>query len=154
MDFFSLVESEEIVLYNQENMKVRMSQILLADNILLDNLTNKVSAIGLFNLINIAANKDSKVVRFGVTAQLVFDELPDKDLNVELNLVKPDGNVMNSENMILALEQFTQNTDTPKIVPLIVNFNAIEFIEVGVYTINVKIDGQPLVSTVVTVVKG
>jgi hypothetical protein len=140
---YSLVEGGEIVLYNQKNMKVRMSHILLADNILLDNLTNKVSAIGLFNLINIPSDKKSVVARFGITAQLVFDELPDKDVNVELSLVKPDGSVMNNVDMTLTLDQFTQTAETSKVMPLIVNFSAIEFTETGTYTIKVTIDGQP-----------
>jgi len=137
------MEDKEILLYNQEDMKVRMSHILLADNILLDNLTNKVSAIGLFNLINIAADKESELVRFGITAQLVFDELPNKEVTVELSLVKPKGDVMNSVKMTLTPDQFTQTAEIPKIMPLIVNFSAVEFTEIGVYTIKVTIDGQP-----------
>ena len=89
-NFPVIVEDKEIVLYNLQTMKVRLRHVLVADSVIMDSLTNKISAIGIFDVIQIEVGKTSRVANFFVTAQLIIDELKEGDaINVELQLIKP-----------------------------------------------------------------
>jgi len=145
-----LVEDNEILLYNQETMKVRLRHVIVADSVIMDSFTNKISAIGIFDVIQIEADKKSRIANFAVTARLIFDELSETDtINVKLQLLKPSGESEKDIDLSLKVTDFPDGTGEKKNVPIVVSFNSVEFTEIGLYKIKITVNGEePEVSTV------
>jgi len=142
---YSLVEERDIVLYNQMDMKLSLRHILIADMVILDQLTNKVSAIGLFDLINIPFNKESSIISFSITAQLIFSEIPTEEkISVKLQLLKPSGVLEKEVEMDFITKEVFMTDESPARLPLIVRFNAIEFKseDAGNYSISILVNGN------------
>ena len=120
-------------------MSVHLRHLLIADTVLLDSLTGKASAIGLFDVINISPEKTSEIVNFSILGQLVFHELPKEKIDVLVNLSKPDGT--SEKQVTLSLDAPPTETPVPLQIPLIVNFMGTEISQAGNYDITITVNG-------------
>ena len=121
-------------------MAVKLRHLLIADSVLLDSITGKASAIGLFDVINIEPNQPSRIASFSILGQLVFDELPTTQTSVLVVLKSPDGEPV-KEGVPLTLEPPSQDTATPLHIPFVVNFSGIEINQIGNYEVEITVDG-------------
>lgn len=117
-------------------MKSKMKYILVAENAIVDEKTQKLSVIGIFGNINIPPNTDKIALSFVVAGELFAENTVGVETGkLDINILNPDGSGLRSVSLQGPFEKNGK-------VQFTAFFNFVEFEQIGEYSVEALLDGE------------
>lgn len=126
-----------INLYNVGNMNITLKYLIVADSVIMDRLTNKISAIGIFDKVS-KRKGIPPIINFSVAGQVLFDGFTEQELKVVVDILDPDSNLVKRAEVID--KEIQKKIKSNSTIPFIFRFDGIELKKVGVYKIKMQVN--------------
>ena len=115
-------------------MESKLKFCIMADNIIVDSNTGKMTAVGISNEIDLPKDKAEKTISLVVGGQIMLD--PDVDSGeLDIRILNPEGNLHVKETLRGAFEK-------GKDLQFVCHFRSVEFTKAGNYSVQFFLNGK------------